>query len=138
MGIQLAGCSFLPNADAPSTAPARSAPPVSSGKPVKPPASASASRPAPVKPGSKAPANPEELVGLDEDGVRKLLGSPANTRNDGAARILTYRTSRCALDVILFFDVNAGNLRVLSYQLDEGRARPAVDKRCYGEFRGAQ
>jgi metal-dependent amidase/aminoacylase/carboxypeptidase family protein len=79
------------------------------------------------------------LVGLDEGGVRKLLGAPAETRTDGAARILAYRAASCGLDVIFFMDVKAGDLRVVSYQWDDnGGTRPQVAKGCYAEFRVPQ
>ncbi len=138
IGLPLAGCGLLPDASEPPATAPRKPPVVGSSRPAKSPPTTPAHHSPPPKAEPKAPANPEELVGLDEEGVRKLLGSPTDSRNDGAARILSYRTRRCALDVILFFDVNAGDRRVLSYQLDNGKVRPAVANRCYGEFRGAR
>jgi hypothetical protein len=108
-------------------------------KPAEPPAkpqrhpSSTAPKPA------KAPAaSPEELIGLDESGVRKLLGAPAEIGTAGAARILSYRSVTCTLDVLFFMDLKAGDLRVASYEWDNGGNRPQPAKGCYSELRVTQ
>jgi len=81
------------------------------------------------------PPSPDELIGLDESGVRKLLGAPVETRNDNAARVLSYRRSvGCALDVIFFMDMKAGDLRALSYRWIGDGNRPREAASCYAEL----
>jgi len=108
-------------------------------KPAEPPAkpqrhpSSAAAKPA------KAPApSPEELIGLDESGVRKLLGAPAEIETNGAARILSYRSATCTLDVLFFMDMRAGDFRVASYEWDSSGSRPQAAKGCYSELRVTQ
>jgi hypothetical protein len=110
-----------------------------SEKQVEPPKLQRRAPPPALKPGKTPLPSPEELVGLDETGVRKILGAPSETRTDGAARILTYRSVSCVLDVILLMDLKAGDLRVASYQwVENGGSRPSGSKGCYGELRVPQ
>jgi len=103
-------------------------------KPVEPPAKPQR-RWTVAKPAKAPPPSPEELVGLDESGVRKLLGAPAEMRTDGAARILSYRSVTCTLDVLLFMDLKAGDFKVASYEWDNSGSRPQAAKGCYAELR---
>jgi hypothetical protein len=80
---------------------------------------------------------PAELIGLDRDGVIKMLGDPAESRNEGAAQILTYRgKSNCQLDVIFFLDMKTGTERVLSFEQQPDSGKHAVA--CYASLRGAK
>ncbi|PKU25582.1 hypothetical protein [Telmatospirillum siberiense] len=137
---QLGACALLhdepsePAAPPPPPKPTAEAPTV---KPAPSPAKPEKRTASPTTRQAKAPpASPEELIGLDETGVRKFLGSPAETRTDGAARILSYRSVGCTLEVIFFLDLKAGDLRVLNYQWDGNRTQAA--KGCYSELRVAQ
>lgn len=136
--LRLGACTPLEDQPAPATPP----PPIVTApveKPPLPPAKVER-RPSsvPTRQPKTPPASPDELVGLDEGGVRKLLGAPAETRTDGAARILSYRSVGCTLDVIFFMDLKAGDLRVLSYQWDSSGNRNQSIKGCYPELRVAQ
>ncbi len=136
--FQLGACA-LPDRD---PAPPPPSPPVAAApvdKPTPPPPKAERRSPPAAARQSKAPpASPDELVGLDEGGVRKLLGAPAETRTDGAARILSYRSVGCTLEVIFFMDLKAGDLRVLDYQWDSSGNRTQAAKGCYPELRVPQ
>ena len=127
LGFQLAGCGLTNDVLKPAT----SKPVVA--KPAEDPAKSQRHPPMAVTKPAK-PASPDELIGLDESGVHKLLGSPAEMRNENAARILSYRSVGCALDVILFMDMKAGDLRVLSYQWTGDGSRPHEASRCYAEL----
>jgi hypothetical protein len=129
LGLQLGGCGLTNDAPKPETSNPVVAKPVEK---VGEPAKSQRHPPSAPKP-PKAPS-PDELIGLDESGVHKLLGSPAEMRNDNAARILSYRSVGCALDVILFMDLKAGDLRVLSYQWTGDGSRPHEASRCYAEL----
>lgn len=135
---QLGACALRDEASSPPPPP-----------PSQPAAAAPAEKPAaaPAKPEKRVnaqttkhaktpPASADELIGLDEAGVRKLLGPPAETRTDGAARILSYRSVGCTLEVIFFLDLKADDLRVLNYQWDGNKTQ--IAKGCYSELRVAQ
>lgn len=79
---------------------------------------------------------PDELLGLDQPSVVKLLGSPIDSHNEGAALVLTYRGKNCQLDVILFLDVKSGTERVLSYDQQPSAGKSAAA--CYAALRGGR
>ncbi len=79
---------------------------------------------------------PDELIGLDQPGVTRLLGNPVDSRDEGAAHVLTYRGKNCQLDVILFLDVKSGTERVLSY--DQQPSAGKVAAACYAALRGGR
>ena len=79
---------------------------------------------------------PDELIGLDNPGVVKLLGNPLDSRNEGAAHVLTYRGKNCQLDVIFFLDVKTGTERVLSFDQQPAAGRTAAT--CYAALRGGR
>jgi hypothetical protein len=140
IGLHLAACGALPESKGPPAPPpaetaAPSPAPAAPPKPSTPAVPKSALVPPPPKPALKPPSEPEELVGLDEEGVRKLLGTPGDVRNDGAARVLTYHAGSCELEIFLFMDVKAGNLRVLSYQLNDTRTHATQSRPCYDDLR---
>lgn len=114
---------LLPPVPAPPE-PAELVPPVPPRKP-----------PAPKLP-EKAVYFPDELIGLDHPGVVKLLGTPLDSRNEGAAHVLTYRGKNCQLDVIFFLDVKTGTERVLSFDQQPAAGRNAAA--CYAALRGGR
>ena len=131
----LAGCAQQEEQPAaPSLAPPapETAPPTEPPKAVPPPPAKPAPRPVP-KPIPNPAANPDELIGLDRDGVVKLLGEPEDSRAEGGARILSYHKSDCHLDLLLFFDVKTGSDRVLSYDFPPHRS-----KNCYADMRSGR
>jgi hypothetical protein len=103
-------------------------PPVPPPKPPVPPRSTPEKSPLPTA---------SELIGLDRDGVSKLLGDPADSRNEGAARVLTYRgKNNCQLDVIFFLDMKTGAERVLSFEQQPDSGKHALA--CYAALRGGK
>ncbi len=140
MGVlYLAGCVDQKDAAPPLPPPpaALSVPPTPEVKapetlipPVPPP------KPPVPHPAEKAIYLPDELLGLDQPAVVKLLGSPIDSRNEGAARVLTYRGKNCQLDVILFLDVKSGTERVLSYDQQPNAGKNAAA--CYAAIRGGR
>lgn len=135
--LYLAGCenprhAASPLPPQPISLPVPPAPEVTAPQPAVPPV------PPPKPPAPRQPEKtvyvPDELIGLDQTGVVKLLGYPMDSRNEGAARVLTYRGKNCQLDVILFLDVKSGTERVLSYDQQPSAGRTAAA--CYAGLRG--
>lgn len=139
--LSVAGCADQAISPPPPPAPAEPPPPappeVSAPQlipPVPPPKPPIPPRPSQEKAPSSTAA---ELIGLDRDGVAKLLGDPSDSRNEGTARVLTYRgKTNCQLDVIFFPDMKTGSERVLSFeqQPDSGKHAAA----CYASLRGGK
>jgi hypothetical protein len=134
--LYLAGCADQKDAAPPPPAPSAPlpvppTPEVRGPEPVIPPV------PPPKPPiprqTEKTVYVPDELLGLDQPAVVKLLGSPIDSRNEGAARVLTYRGKNCQLDVILFLDVKSGTERVLSYDQQPNAGKNATA--CYAALR---
>lgn len=74
------------------------------------------------------------LVGSDEAGLRRMLGQPAASRNEGQGALWTYRFQSCALHVFLARD-DSGLLRVkggAAGPLKRGATAPALDA-CVAE-----
>lgn len=137
LSLVLGGCSLLstekalperasPSVSKTSSPPAASVRPQSeTAKPPRPPAS----------PTPATKADPAELVGMSEADVHRLLGSPHDERNEGAARLQTYVGGGCNLDVVLFLNVSGNEWSVLSYDLTSASGKRALET-CYGQLRG--
>ncbi|HMA50366.1 MAG TPA: hypothetical protein VKP60_11470 [Magnetospirillaceae bacterium] len=137
--LYLAGCADQQDA-APPLLPPPAPLPVPPTPEVKAPAPVVPPVPPPKPPIPRQPEKtvyvPDELLGLDQFAVVKLLGSPIDSRNEGAARVLTYRGKNCQLDVILFLDVKSGTERVLSYDQQPNAGKNAAA--CYAAIRGGR
>lgn len=141
----LSGCALWENKVAPATASPTTHAPTPGPSPA-PTATApprlSLTKPPPPKPPPPTPdptgpnSAPDELIGLDSDAVSKLLGNPTDTSNEGGARIQSYHSQDCVLDVIFFRDVKTGVDRVLSFDLHTPKSRRA--KPCYEELRSGR
>ena len=90
--------------------------------------------PKPIKP--PPPANPDELIGLDETSVEEMLGTASSIRSEGLAKIKSYQKGRCSLDVVFLLDLKAGGLRVATYQFNETAPPAHATGDCYGVLRG--
>lgn len=137
--LSLAGCADLEGTASPPPPPPVPLP-VPPTPEVTPPDSVVPPVPPPKPPVPRLPEKavyfPDELIGLDQPSVVKLLGSPMDSRNEGAARVLTYRGKNCQLDVILFLDVKSGTERVLSY--DQQPSAGKIAATCYAAIRGGR
>ena len=72
---------------------------------VAPPPEASESQTARVPPAAPArppDEDPNRVMGLDQDGLQRLLGTPAFMRRDAAAQLWRYTGGGCVLDMFLY------------------------------------
>lgn len=138
--LSLGGCKEWQEEPPPPPAPVPLPVPAPPTPEVSPPATVVPPVPPPKPPVPKLPEKivyfPDELIGLDQNAVVKLLGSPLDSRNEGAAHVLTYRGKNCQLDVILFLDVKSGTERVLSY--DQQPSAGKIAAACYAALRGGR
>lgn len=100
-----------------------------SAKPVK--QSQSAVTPPRQSVASRRP-KPEELVGLNPEEVKQILGTPALVRHDSPAQIWQYRSHDCVLDLFLYPPPAAGEA-ARAAKLDASEAARTV---VYFELRG--
>lgn len=131
IALSLGGCMSLAEKAPPSSAELRGsvaevAPPpepVVSPPAEPPPRIKKVSR---VKPASRVPQDkaaaidPDTLIGMGPGEVRKLLGTPAQTRNDQLPREWIYGTGRCSFRVFFYPNLNTASFRVLKYGSSDG------------------
>jgi hypothetical protein len=86
------------------------------GSPAAEPTPARPVTPAPQvtrrAPGPPITDDPDQLLGLDRNGVAALLGEPALVRREAPAEIWQYVTGDCVFDVVLYA---AGQRYAVSY-----------------------
>jgi hypothetical protein len=59
--------------------------------------------------------DPHSLIGMDTKGVQKLLGTPAQVRNDDLSREWVYASPGCSFRVFFYPNLNSASFRVLKY-----------------------
>jgi hypothetical protein len=73
--------------------------------------------------------DPEELIGLDHRALRRVLGKPAQTRDELTAQVWQYVTGDCVIDLYLYDDDN-GALKVTYVEARSRSAEPTPTSRC--------
>ncbi|HVV28477.1 MAG TPA: hypothetical protein VHC40_10990 [Rhizomicrobium sp.] len=59
--------------------------------------------------------DPHRLIGLDPNGVQRLLGTPARVKNDDLSREWVYASPGCSFRVFFYPNLNSASFRVLKY-----------------------
>lgn len=118
-GTQTTASPPTPSAPAPSPKPA----------PVPPPAAA---QPAPQAPTASLPQpSPDQLIGLDAQGVTRLLGQPSLKRAEGPAHVWQYANRLCVLDVVMYDDETKRGPRVSYVELRDPAGGNALPRNCF-------
>lgn len=91
-----------------------------------------AAREKPPAPEKQATAiDPDQLIGLSPSGVQKLMGSPAQVKDDHLSQEWVYSTSGCNFRVFFYPNLNAASFRALKYgSTDSNGATLAVSNVC--------
>ena len=132
IALSLGGCMSLAEKAPPNSAELRGS--VAELEPPPEPLALPPEEPAPrikkasrVKPVSRAPSqdkaaaiDPDSLIGMEPSEVRKILGTPARTRNDQLPREWIYGTQRCSFRVFFYPNLNTASFRVLKYGSTDG------------------
>jgi len=82
----------------------------------------------------------QNLVGLDQTRVSRILGPPMAETEKAPGKVWHYWNSECKLDVSLYLDVNARSYRVLAYEVtnhDNSPWRGGVCTRSSSQFDAA-
>jgi hypothetical protein len=61
-----------------------------------------------VRPSRLPDEDPNRIMGMDQDGLQKLLGTPAFMRRDAAAQLWRYTGGGCVLDMFLYRNESNG------------------------------
>jgi hypothetical protein len=82
-------------------------------------------------PGANVPqVRPEQLLGLDREGLAGLLGTADFKRNDGPAEIWQFRETECVLDVFLYAEPTDGGYRVEHVEARDRSLVRAAEETC--------
>jgi hypothetical protein len=73
--------------------------------------------------------DPQELIGLDHTALRRVLGKPAQTRNEMTVQVWQYVTGDCVVDLYLYDD-DSGALKVTYVEARSRTAEPTPTTRC--------
>jgi hypothetical protein len=114
-----AGCTRPPAPVASSRSPPRAIAPAPSP-----------ARPAPPPSPHKQATQPIQLVGMSEADIQQLLGPPSQQADDGPAHTWTYRSSRCAIVLTLYFDISRNGFFALGRQVSGTDGSEKAEQRC--------
>jgi hypothetical protein len=119
--LRLAGTSATPvaatkTAAAPKPTPLAATPAVAHGESIVPTA-------------ARLTGDPHELLGLDHSAVRRVLGRPAQVRNELTAQVWQYVTGDCVVDLYLY-QAEGGGMKVTYVEARSHTAETAPTGRC--------
>ena len=100
---------------APKATPLATTPAVAHGETIRPTA-------------TRLSGDPKELVGLDHTALRRVLGKPAQMRNELTAQVWQYVTGDCVVDLYLYN--RDGGLKVTYVEARSRTAEPTPTNRC--------
>ena len=91
--------------------------------------------PAPkIKPRFIALIEPDTLVGLSPDEVQAVIGRPVTVADRAPAKIWSYRSRECAVDVFFYLDVGSSTFRALTLDLKDARGKATRAPHCLGSI----
>lgn len=93
---------------------AHSAAPDSRAAREKPAEKQAVEKPAPPEKQAAA-INPDRLIGLNPEGVEKLMGTPSKVKDDHLSREWVYASPGCNFRVFFYPNLNAASFRALKY-----------------------
>jgi len=73
-------------------------------------------------------------MGLDAQGVTRLLGAPTLKRAEGPAHVWQYANRLCVLDVVMYDDEAKRGPRVNYIELRDPAGGNAVPRNCFRSF----
>lgn len=76
----------------------------------------------------------EQLVGLDFEDARALLGFPALDEVQPPARVWAYNGSGCVLSIFFYPHVDGSTYRALTYEVKGGDDTAEFRNRCFAEL----
>jgi hypothetical protein len=131
--LAVAGCDLiaLPSDTGPGAGQSAAVGPAPAATPA--PAAGPVPRPPPPKPAPPVDARavePVKLIGLDRSAAQELLGAPVSESEAGSAKVWTYRTGPCELEVFFSYDLARADFYVLSYSVNRGSGSADSERLC--------
>ena len=80
--------------------------------------------------------NPQTLVGLDEEQIKDVLGTPSTIKEEPPSRVWGYDIDSCTLDLFFYLDLGTRKFRALTYSVrtfQKPRREKAVEA-CVGRI----
>ncbi len=93
--------------------------------------------PPPPRGPAAQPVDPNKLVGLSQEEVRRLIGPPSSTREEPPAVVWSYGSPGCGLDVSFYLDLATQTFRALAYDLKPKGAHGLQGSACLASLRPA-
>lgn len=84
---------------------------------------------------ANAQGRPVNLVGLDENQLKAVLGPPTEQEDRSPAKTWRYRNGKCVVDLALYPDVETRVFRTLSYEVTTGEDTAAEERLCLTQLR---
>jgi hypothetical protein len=85
-------------------------------------------------PGNDSAMQIDQLVGLDFDHIRALLGLPALDEVHAPARVWAYNGSGCVLSIFFYPHVDGSTYRALTYEVKGGDDSAEFRNHCFAEL----
>lgn len=80
------------------------------------------------------PAAPVQLVGMDENAVQALLGTPSLVEDHAPGKTWRFRKHDCVLSLALYPDVQTRVFRTLSYEVTSDEHNAGAKQLCETKF----
>jgi hypothetical protein len=77
--------------------------------------------------------DPNQLVGLDRDGVLDLLGRPALEEEAAPAKVWVYNAESCVLQIFFYPEIVSKEFQVLTYEIRNVEADENARRACLKE-----
>jgi hypothetical protein len=99
-----------------------------------------APEPAGPVPAPAVAATPQarELIGLDQMGATRLLGTAAERTEEPPATVWRYKTATCELDLYFYLDLRSGRMRTLHYAFKGDDGESSGRENCLREIVAAR
>jgi hypothetical protein len=135
LATTLEGCMTLGDSVPPAPEPAAPPPvavsapaeeqPAPKPEPKPSPKKKARSRPEPVSRVERPTIDPKTLIGLDQAGVRHILGSPSRVKSDHLSLTWIYRTPSCSMQVVFYPSLEDASFHVLKFAGSNKDGSPA-------------
>lgn len=100
-----------------------------------PPEQQAALPPLPVPPPAERPLEPQKLVGLTQEQIKQLIGTPAAVREQSPAVVWSYDSAGCGLQLFFYLDMTSELYKALTYELKPKKPGGLQGSACLASLR---
>jgi hypothetical protein len=76
----------------------------------------------------------DELIGLDESGIRTALGDPTSREDHAPTKRWVYRLKQCTMNVTFYPEVETRQFHALNYEVNSDDGSAKRQQSCVAEF----